>query len=65
MAMKIDNELCTQCGDCEPECPTSSVVKRKGLYVIKAESCNECEDRDAPQCILACAVDDCIVPLAA
>ena len=43
MAMKILTDLCTSCGDCEPECPTASISVKKGLYIINANECTECE----------------------
>ncbi len=64
MAMTIVQELCTVCGDCMPVCPTGAVQKKKGTYVIDAATCTECEGEfDDPQCIMECAVDDCIVPI--
>ena len=66
MAMKIVADLCTSCGDCEPECPTDSIKPRKGVYVIKADTCTECEgDYDKPKCVDVCPIDDCIIHLAA
>ena len=61
-----NSELCTACGDCEPECPTTSIKAKKGVYVIDANSCTECEgDFDKPQCVKLCPIDNCILPLAA
>jgi ferredoxin len=66
MALKIVADLCTACGDCEPDCPTASIKPKKGVYIIDAESCTECEgDYDKPQCVKLCPIDNCIVPLAA
>ncbi len=66
MALKIVAELCTACGDCEPDCPTASIKPKKGVYIIDADSCTECEgDYDKPQCVKLCPIDNCIVPLAA
>lgn len=62
MAMKIDADVCTDCGDCEPVCPTGAIVKSKGHYVIKASLCTECEDYDFPQCEDVCETDGCILP---
>ena len=42
MALKIDPNLCTSCGDCEPDCPTESIKPKKGVYVINADTCTEC-----------------------
>jgi MinD superfamily P-loop ATPase len=60
MAMMIDADSCSVCGDCKPVCPTSSVVKVKGVYSINPDTCNEC-DGD-PQCLAECASGS-IVPL--
>ena len=66
MAMSIDPDLCTACGDCEPVCPTNAIVTKKGLYVIKADVCTECEGAfDLPQCINVCMTDGCINPVEA
>lgn len=59
MAMTIDPDACTACGDCKPACPTRSVQNRKGVFSIDARSCDEC-DGD-PQYVAACAAD-CIQP---
>ncbi|OHC82691.1 MAG: ferredoxin [Sideroxydans sp. RIFOXYB12_FULL_59_6] len=62
MAMKILTDLCTSCGDCEPECPTASISVKKGLYVINASDCTECEgDFAKPQCVKVCPIKGCIV----
>ena len=60
MAMRIDPEACTACGDCKPACPTKSVINRKGVFSIDERTCNEC-DGD-PECIAVCPAD-CILPL--
>ena len=66
MALKIVADLCTACGDCEPECPMASIKTKKGTYVINADTCTECEGEfDKPQCVKVCPIDDCILPLAA
>lgn len=63
MALSIERSVCTACGDCEPLCPTKSIVPFKGLYKINAETCTECEDEsDMPKCLDVCMEDDCIVP---
>ena len=65
MALKIIADLCTACGDCEPECPTASIKPKKGVYFINPDSCTECDGEfDSPQCLSACpAGDACIVYL--
>jgi ferredoxin len=63
MAMMIQADVCTACGDCEPECPTNAISPKKGVYWIDAEKCTECEgDHDAPKCLEMCMEDGCIVP---
>ncbi|GAB6043988.1 4Fe-4S binding protein [Endothiovibrio diazotrophicus] len=62
MAVKIVEDLCTSCGDCEPECPTASISPKRGVFVVKESTCTECEpDYDSPKCMDVCDVDDCIV----
>lgn len=64
MALQIVAELCTACADCEPVCPTDSIVPHKGLFTIIEDTCTECEgDHDSPQCLDVCMEDDCIVPV--
>jgi ferredoxin len=61
MAMKINTDLCTSCGDCEPECPTASISTKKGVTRIEADSCTECEgDFSKPQCVKVCPIKGCI-----
>jgi Fe-S-cluster-containing hydrogenase component 2 len=62
MTMKIDAAMCTACGDCEPECPTASIVTKKGVTKITASSCTECDgEYDKPQCVKVCPIKGCIV----
>ncbi|MBU1447854.1 MAG: 4Fe-4S binding protein [Gammaproteobacteria bacterium] len=66
MAYKIDTDLCTSCDDCLPECPTASISVKKGMYVINANECTECEgDFDKPQCVKVCPIKGCITQIAA
>ena len=60
MAMFIDPDSCSTCGDCKPVCPSGAVLKIKGIFSIDANVCNEC-DGD-PQCVSACPSDS-IQPL--
>ncbi|MBS1158217.1 MAG: 4Fe-4S ferredoxin, iron-sulfur binding domain protein [Proteobacteria bacterium] len=60
MAMTIDPDACSVCGDCKPACPSGAVVKIKGIFSIDANVCDEC-DGD-PQCMSVCP-SDCIQPL--
>ena len=63
MALKIIAELCTACADCEPVCPTNSIIPFKGLFKIEEDTCTECEgDFDDAQCLDVCMEDGCIVP---
>lgn len=62
MAMKILPDICTACGDCEPNCPTDAISPKKGVYAIDPDVCTECEGvSDTPKCMQACT-DDCIEP---
>ncbi len=62
MAMKIDQDLCTACGDCEPDCPTASIATKKGITKIAASSCTECEgEYDTPKCVELCPIKGCII----
>ncbi|MES9990889.1 MAG: 4Fe-4S binding protein [Candidatus Thiodiazotropha sp.] len=64
MAFQIVRDVCTACSDCEPVCPTQSIVPFKGVFKIEAETCTECEgDHDVPQCLDVCMEDDCIIPV--
>ena len=64
MAMKIDANVCTACGDCEPVCPTQAIYPHKGLFAIHEDKCTECEgDHDMPQCVDVCMEPDCILPV--
>ncbi len=61
MALKINRDICTSCGDCEPKCPTQSIKPFKGAYKIVEETCTECEGEfDEPQCMKVCMEDGCI-----
>ena len=63
MAMTIVADICTACGDCEPDCPTSAIFPHKGVYAIDASKCTECEgEHDAPKCVELCFEDGCIIP---
>ncbi len=64
MAYAIVRDLCTACGDCEPLCPSKSIKPFKGVYMIEADSCTECEEEfDFPQCLDVCMEDDCVIPV--
>ena len=55
MAMTIDSESCTACGDCIPVCPTKSITAGKIYYKIDAGTCTECEGHgDSPLCADVC-----------
>lgn len=65
MAMKIVQAECTGCGVCEPECPTSSIVEKGGIYKVSKDTCTECKDEaESPMCVKACPDgDNCFVHL--
>jgi ferredoxin len=55
MALKINPDECTMCGDCEPVCPTKSISEGKMTFKIDAASCTECEGTsDSPKCMDTC-----------
>ncbi|MDR3369486.1 4Fe-4S binding protein [Rhodoferax sp.] len=61
MVQKINTETCTSCDACQPECPNAAISVKKGLYVVNASLCTDCEGHfDEPQCVAVCPVDDCI-----
>ena len=61
MTHKINTETCTGCDACQPECPNVAISVKKGVYIINATKCTDCEGRfDDPQCVAVCPVDDCI-----
>ncbi|MEM9643966.1 MAG: 4Fe-4S binding protein [Planctomycetota bacterium] len=61
MAMTIDKDECISCGSCETECPTDSITSGLFAFEIDPETCTECQGAaDAPQCVEACPVSDCI-----
>ena len=53
MALQIDPNMCSLCGDCKPVCPTRSVLKTHGIYMINPETCTECDGE--PRCLDECA----------
>jgi ferredoxin len=66
MALQIIADLCTACADCEPDCPTASIRRKKGVYIINPDTCTECDgDYAKPKCVELCPIDNCIVALAA
>ena len=63
MALKIVQDECISCGDCEPDCPTDSIKEGLIAFEINAKTCTECEgDFDEPKCVELCPIDNCIVP---
>ncbi len=63
MAMYIVADECISCGDCQPECPTKSIIEGKIVFEIDASTCTECEgDFDSPKCVELCPIDNCILP---
>ncbi|MCE1240220.1 MAG: 4Fe-4S binding protein [Azonexaceae bacterium] len=62
MAMKIDSDMCTACGDCKPVCPTGAISSGKIFYKIDGGTCTECDGHaDSPLCVDACP-SGCISP---
>jgi len=60
VAMKIDKDMCTACGECASVCPTGAISPAKGVYKIDPEVCTECAgEADEPQCMNTCP-DGCI-----
>ena len=58
MAYRIDQDQCTGCSACEPECPNNAISGKSGLYVINPKKCTECIGYfDEPQCVAACPID--------
>lgn len=53
MSYKI-SDRCVECDSCRPQCPTGAIVPGDGQYQIDPSLCNQCEDYDAPQCVVAC-----------
>jgi ferredoxin len=63
MAYKIVASQCTVCGACEFECPNAAIKMKKGMYVIDAALCTECEGHyPAAQCAAVCQVDATCIP---
>jgi ferredoxin len=63
MAYKIVASQCTVCGACEFECPNAAISMKRGMYVIEAAKCTECEGHfDKPQCVAVCPVENTCIP---
>lgn len=61
MALLI-TEDCTNCGDCEPDCPNHAISAGDSLFIIDPNKCTECVGySDESQCIDVCRYD-CIIP---
>lgn len=64
MAYVIDQDTCTGCAACEPECPNDAISEKDGLFVIDKIACTECEGQyDEPQCVAVCPIDDCVTKI--
>ena len=58
MALKIVQDECISCGDCEPECPTDSIKEGLIAFEINAKTCTECDGEYAdPQCASICPIE--------
>lgn len=42
MAMKIDSNVCINCGSCEPDCPVGAISENSGHREIDASKCVSC-----------------------
>ena len=42
MAVKIDDEKCTGCGDCTDSCPTEALKVEEGKVHLNADDCSDC-----------------------
>ncbi len=55
MAMKINPDECTMCGDCAPVCPTKAISEGKMTFKVNADLCTECDGHsDSPKCMDVC-----------
>ena len=52
MAAKVDNEKCTGCESCVPECPSEAITMAEEKANIEAEACVDCG-----VCVDACPVE--------
>lgn len=43
MAVKVDVDLCTGCGECADSCPAEAISIQDGKAQVDAEACVECE----------------------
>lgn len=41
--LKINPQLCTNCGECIYECHTGAIQEKKGQYFISQDNCVLCE----------------------
>ena len=57
MSLIIYDE-CINCDVCEPECPNGAISQGEEIYVIDANTCNDCSDQsDGSHCVAVCPVD--------
>ncbi|MAG34010.1 MAG: 4Fe-4S ferredoxin [Deltaproteobacteria bacterium] len=57
------NELCVNCGACEPVCPSEGIHRHYGRYEIDPALCMECVgSHPVQQCQSVCPIDGCCVP---
>jgi ferredoxin len=58
MAMRIDLDVCIQCGVCIPECPNDGIAVTDGIHTIEGRLCTECFGyASEPSCSSVCPVD--------
>lgn len=63
MALKIEEDICTSCGLCEPVCPNQAISEDDLIYVIDSSKCTECIEQSdsSPKCLKVCPIADCIL----
>lgn len=63
MPYRIVTALCTACGACEIECPSSAIGPAGAAFRIDPLLCTECAGRfETPQCASVCPVPNTCVP---
>lgn len=42
MAYKVDQDMCVNCGACEPDCPVGAISEANDKRTIDADKCISC-----------------------